>query len=370
MTGKSFDPWLEIDPGALEHNLAAVSRLAGGRPILAVLKNNAYGLGLEVAGPVLERSARVVGFAVVRAQEAERLRRAGVRKPILLMGRCGDDEAESLARLGVRLAALGEDDPTRLGRVARRARRRVGIHLYVDTGMGRMGFSWRRALPWARALAAKPVLRLEGCFTDLTEDPEFDREQTARLTQLASELRAAGVATGALHAASSAGVFGQPETHLDLVRPGIALYGGYLNKASMAGDLLRCAIRLRARVVRVEHLEPGDGVSYHRRWRATQPTWIAVLPLGHVDGFPSGAVKGAEVLVGERLYRVIGTVSASHTVFEVGPEPAVHVGDVATLVGPDHPAIHPNEIAERSGYSEYDMFMHLSPLLPRSVPAV
>lgn len=204
-------------------------------------------------------------------------------------------------------------------------------------------------------------------FTELTEDPDFDREQVGRLQQLAATARARGLQVGPLHAASSAAVTHQPETHLDLVRPGLALYGGYVSKTAKERAVLRPAYRLQARVVRTELLQPGDGVSYHRRWIAQSPTWIAVLPVGHVDGYPAGAVKGGQVLSGRRLYRVIGTVSASHTIIEVGAEPTVRVGDLATLVGDADPAIHPNEVAERAGYSEYDMFMHLNPELPRQL---
>jgi len=362
-----FDPWLEIDPQAIAHNVAAVSRLAGGRPILAVVKNNAYGLGLEVVGPILDRLAPIYGLAVVRAVEAERLRSAGVRKPVLLMGRCTDEESEALARLDVRLAATGEEDASRLARISGRAGRRVGTHLYVDTGMSRMGFPWQRARAWAQRIAAEPSIRIEGMFTELTEDREFDREQVSRLNDLARRLAARSVTAGPIHAASSAAVMGQPEAFLDMVRPGIALYGGYPNDGSRSSATLRCAVRLKARVVRVEHLQAGDGVNYHRRWRATQPTWVATLPCGHVDGYPSGAVRGAEVLIGDRLYRVVGSVSASHTIIDVGSEPTVKVGDLAVLIGPDRPALYPNEIAARASYSEYDMLMHLSPQLPRVV---
>jgi alanine racemase len=117
--------------------------------------------------------------------------------------------------------------------------------------------------------------------------------------------------------------------------------------------------------VKLTRLEAGEGFSYHRRWRAIEPSWVATLPVGHVDGYPSGATKGCEVLIGERLYPVIGTVSASHTIVALGSETPVKVGDVATLVGADHPAIHPNEVAKRAGWSEYNMFMHLNPLLKR-----
>lgn len=364
---RGYDPWLEIDVAAIQHNVRAVSRLSGGRPILAVVKNNAYGFGLATAGPILDRQPQVAGLAVVKTEEALSLRRAGVKKPILLMGRCRDEEAETLVRAQVRLAPFSEDALDQLDRVARRTGMRVRVHLYLDTGMGRMGLPVRRAPEWIAELARRRAIQIDGAFTELTEDADFDRDQVGRLKELGDLARSRGVRLGLLHAASSAAVMHQPETHLDMVRPGLALYGGYVSKEAMAKGELRAAYRLRARVVRMERLEAGDGVSYHRRWRATRPTWVAVLPVGHVDGYPSGAVKGAEVLIGERLYRVIGTVSASHTIVEVGDEQMVQVGDEVTLVGPDPPAIHPNTVAERAGYSEYDMFMHLNPTLPRHV---
>jgi alanine racemase len=120
-------------------------------------------------------------------------------------------------------------------------------------------------------------------------------------------------------------------------------------------------------VIRLDRLAPGEGVSYHRRYTASEPTVTATLGIGHVDGYPAGAVKGCEVLIRERLHPVIGTVSASHTVVAVAAESGVEVGDEVTLVGPDRPALHPNEVAARSGWSEYNMFMHLSPALARRV---
>ncbi len=117
--------------------------------------------------------------------------------------------------------------------------------------------------------------------------------------------------------------------------------------------------------MRVERLEKGDGVSYGRNYVATRPTWIATLPVGHADGYPRAAVKGCQVAIGRRLFPVIGAVSASHTIVELGDERLAEVGDVATLVGGDDPAIHPNEIAKRAGISVYDVLMHLNPELPR-----
>jgi alanine racemase len=363
-----LDPWLEIDRTALAHNVGAVTRLADGRRVIAVVKNNAYGLGLETAAPILDSLAEVSHLAVVRADEALALRKAGTRKPILLMGPATEDELLELTPLDVIQSPFRDVDPTLLARVAQRTGRRVRVHLYLDTGMHRMGLPVDHALPWVDALSRSRGVRIEGAFTELTEDADFDRQQATRLRDFRATARERGTTFPLLHAASSDAVMHETtETFLDAVRPGLALYGGYVSERAMQRGELRAAYRLKARVVRVDHLAAGEGVSYHRRYVAERPMWTATLAVGHVDGYPSGAVKGCEVLANGRLFPVIGTVSASHTIIALGDEQRLNVGDEATLVGPDHAAIHPNEVAKRAGWSEYNMFMHLSPKLAKRV---
>jgi alanine racemase len=364
------DPWLEIDPGALAHNVRTISRLTSGRPIIAVAKNNAYGCGIATVGPILEKLAEVAGFAVVRVDEALALKRAGVKKPGLLMGPASDEEALELARLNVRLAPYASGDRDQIVRLARRLGRPIRAHLYVDTGMHRMGMPHDRVLSWLDDTSLRNAIAIDGAFTELTEDQEFDREQGRRLAVLRDGARAKGVSLGRLHAASSDTIARPtPETFLDAVRPGLMVYGGYPTAEMMARGELRPVYRLKARVIRVDALDAGEGVSYHRRFTATQPTRTATLALGHVDGYPTGAVKGCEVLIRGKLRPVIGTVSASHTVVSLGDDDSVRVGDEAIAVGPDDPAIHPNVVAKRAEWSEYNMFMHLNPALTRRVRA-
>jgi alanine racemase len=363
-----FAPWLEIDADALAHNVRAISRLAGGRPIIAVVKNNAYGLGLSVAGPLLDAMLEVRALAVVRPDEALTLRRARTRKPILLMGPASEEELVELVRMDVVQSPYRDVAPALLARVAQRAGRPVRVHLYVDTGMHRMGMPVAQALPWIEQLARAKAIRIEGAFTELTEDVEFDRQQATRLRDMQSAARAKGIAIDTLHAASSDAIMSDNSaTFLDAVRPGLAVYGGYVSDAAMQRGELRPAYRLKTRVIRLDQLAAGEGISYHRRWIAERPTWTATLAVGHVDGYPSGAVKGCEVFARGRLYPVIGTVSASHTVISLGDDRTLDVGDEVTLVGPDAPALHPNEVAKRAAWSEYNMFMHLSPTLPRTL---
>ena len=362
-----FDPWVEVDPDLLRHNVEQVSRLSGGRPILAVVKNDAYGLGLSTAGPILESFPEVWGLAVVKADAALRLRDAGIRKPILLMAMCTERDGHELVARDIQLSLYTDDAGSRVAPLAQRSGRPVDVHLYLDTGMGRMGMPYHRALPWIEQLVSRRDVRVQGTFMAFVEERDYDREQLQRFVMLARDAGSRGLRLGSLHGASSNALFHLPEAHMDMVRPGIALFGAYPSEPAVERERaeLKCAVRLRARVVRVARLRPGDGVSYGRNYVAQQPTWIATLPVGHSDGYPRKAVQGATVLINGRLFPVIGAVSASHCIVELGDEPVAQVGDVATLLGPDDPAIQPNNLADAMGVSVYDLLMHLSAELPR-----
>jgi len=361
-----LDPWIEVDGTALRANATSLGTLAGGRPVLAVIKNNGYGLGTVEVARALDGHPSLAGFAVVKVSAALALRHAGIEMPVLHMGATTRPEASELVAADVRLSVFQPSDPLRIAALADAFQKRIPVHIYVDTGMGRLGVPAHRGLAWMRELEAAPV-RVEGTFMGFTEEDEFDGEQLARFQRLAFSARESGFDVGLLHAASSHGVFLRPEAHLDMVRPGLGLFGAYPSGADPSSAALTPAFRLKARVARVELMRVGDSVSYGRNWVADRPTWTATLPVGHADGYPRRAVDGCEVLIRDRLYAVVGAVSASHTIVALGDEATVTVGDVATLVGPDDPAIHPNAVARRTGNSVYDVLMHLGQALPRVV---
>lgn len=364
-----FDPWVEVLPHHLVQNVDQVRALSGGRPIVAVVKNNGYGLGLDNLGPILDGLPAISGFAVVKGEEALALRGAGVRKPILLMGMFSPEEGIELARQGVHLSVYTHDALDRIAPLGARLNSPIAVQIYLDTGMGRMGMPHRSAADWMVTVARDPRVSVSGTFTALTEDREYDPVQLGRFLELTESVKEQGVDLGPLHAAASNGVFHFAESHLDAVRPGIAIFGAYPSEPDLERDMapLRCGVRFCARVVRVEHLQEGDSVSYGRAWVADAPTWIATLPVGHADGFPREAVQGARVLVNGRLFPVIGAVSASHAIIRLGDTPAASVGDTVVLMGPDHPAIEPNTLADTLGVSVYDLLMHMNPDLPRIV---
>lgn len=362
-----FDPWIEVDAAAMRHNAAQVSRRVGGRPILAVIKNNGYGLGLVEVARVLEPLPAIAGLAVVKVQEAHALADAGVRKPILFMGPFSEkDLADAVAR-GIRPMIYTAAGPA-LDRIASRLQRAIPIHICVDTGIGRVGVPYHEAAPLVRDLARRRSVRIEGIMMTFTEDAQFDAEQLRRFSGLCAQLEAEGIVLGSRHAASSFALFQHPDAFLDMVRPGMALIGIYPEKEFRAAGILdlRPAVALKAKVIYVKRLRQGESAGYNRAYAAKKDVWVATLPVGHADGYPRSAAGRARVRIGPALYPVIASVSASHTIVEIGDEPRVQVGDTAVFFDAAEGS-RPEDVGAAAGVSVYDLTMHLGALLPRRV---
>ena len=363
----SFDPWVEFRPDHLRHNVAQIHRRAGGRPILAVIKNNGYGLGVAAAAQALEGDPAIAGFAVVKLHEAATLRDAGVRKPVLCMGPLGESDLEEAAALDIQPMVYTPVGAA-LERIAARRGRPVPLHVCVDTGIGRVGVPYREAAPLLRDLGQRRGVTIAGTMMTFTEDAEFDREQLRRFQALCDELAAAGVSVGRRHAASSFALFQGEGAFLDMVRPGMAIYGVYSEPPFRALGVmdLRPAVALRARVAYVKQLRAGDSAGYNRAYLAREDVWVATLSVGHADGLPRAAAKGGRVRIGGQLFPIVATVSASHCIVLLGPEPRAHIGDVATLFDWEDGS-RPEDLAAGFGGSVYDLLMHLGPLLPRRI---
>jgi alanine racemase len=362
----SFDPWVELHAGHLGANVAAVHTRAG-VPLLAVVKNNGYGAGVVHVARAMEVHDAVHGFAVVKFHEALALRDAGIRKPVLLMGPVEETGLTEVARRNIAFMVYTPMVPA-LERAAARSGRTVTVHVCVDTGLGRVGVPHGQAFDLIRDIARARGVRIGGVMMTFAEDESFDREQLRRFRTLTARLDEARLQVGLKHAASSYTLFQHPDAFLDLVRPGMALYGIYPEaQFRKAGTLdLVPAIALKARVAYVKQLQAGDSAGYNRAYRAERPVWIATLPVGHADGLPRVAAKGGRVRIGGALYPIIASVSASHTIVEIGSERRVEIGDEATLFDWTDGS-RPEDLAAACGASVYDLTMHLNPLLPRRV---
>jgi alanine racemase len=366
-SGDTLDPWIEVRADHLRHNASEVARLTG-RLILAVIKNNGYGLGLVEVARVLGAHPSVAGLAVIKADEALRLRDAGITAPVVLMGPVPADAYVELARRDIQpmvYTPVGDA----LARAAAASGRTLQFQLCVDAGLGRVGVPYREAVALGRELASRERVAIAGTMMTFTEDEAFDREVLHRYLSVVQGLKEAGVDPGRRHAASSYTLFQLgPEAHLDMVRTGMVLFGVYPAQGFRQSDRLDLlpAAALRARVAYVKKLEAGESAGYERAYRAARDTWIATLPVGHGDGWPRAAARGASVRINGRRFPVIASVSASHTLVELGDEPAARIGDVATMFDWEAGS-RPEDVSAECGASVYDLLMHLGALVPRHV---
>jgi alanine racemase len=200
---------------------------------------------------------------------------------------------------------------------------------------------------------------------------DFDKLQLQRFLDITTTATQKGVRLGALHAAATFELHRLAAAHLDMVRVGNALFGASPGADVTTGADLRPVFRLKARVVRVDRLEPGESAGFGRAFMPSDPTSVALLPVGHTDGYPAAAAGVCEVLIRGKRYPVVrGGVSSAHTIIDLGADPEVRIGDTATLIGPDDPAILPSEVGTRTKVGFYPMITKMSALLPRRVVEV
>ncbi len=365
--GDRVDPWLEIDPAALRHNVAVLSAKTG-QPVLAVLKCNGYGLDHAVVASCLEPSPQVWGFAIAKAEEAFAIRAAGARKPILMLGDFATSEAAELTRQSIAPCTYSGESGKRCVELARKLGHPVKIHLKVDAGLGRLGIPHHRAEQWIADLMKTGAVNVEGIFCNLAE-VDAANEELRRFKAVVANLRAKGFNIGRAHAAASFAIAHVPDSAMDMIRPGIMIYGAFPDGTPSNFADLRCAHRLRGRVIRVDALRKGDGVGYDQGFITPRPTWTATVMCGWSDGYTYKANKGCPVLINGKLYPLIARM-ANFSVVELGANPAVREGDIATLVGPDK-GIMPNELADKSegsGSGGYEQIRY-STRLPKFLTA-
>lgn len=341
-----INPWLEISKNAYLHNAAMISEMVGGKPILAVVKNNAYGIGDVEVAQILEDSPHVFGFALVKETRGIALRNAGVQKPILLMGDFVTDLGEDLVNAGITFSAFSEESVQKIINLPPHPDKKITVQLYFDTGLGRMGMPHDRPIEWVTKLAARPHIEITGLFSTLTSPLDFAEVQLQRFQSIANTLRKKGISTKRQHIAPSSSLLELPESQLDMVRPGILLHGSFPSLQMKQAEQypLRPTFRLRAKVVRVEYLKKGDTIGFSRFYKVPENQWIATIPIGWADGYSGAAENGARVWINGKLYPVVN-VNSSHCNVVIGSEKDVDVGEAVILIGPDAPEITPEGFA-------------------------
>lgn len=358
--------WAEVSLGAIKANIETLRAFLGsGVRILVAAKADAYGHGALPCALAAEE-AGVEGFGVAFPEEALELRLGGVRGRIVVLSPVLPAQAKILLEAGAE-AVVGDAVLARdLGAAAKAADRLLAVHLKVDTGMGRLGCRPKEAPALAQGILETPGLRLAGLMTHFPaaeNDREFTLEQTRVLVEIGRRLAQAGIRVP-MHAANSAGLLLYRETHLDMVRPGLAVYG----IAPVVGELpcrLEPALSLRALVTQVRRMMPGETLSYGRMYTAREERTIATIPVGYGDGYVRALSGKAQVLIRGRRCPVVGAICMDQTLVDVT---GLHVrpGEVATLIGEDGgERITATELAGLARTTPHEVTCLLSKRVPR-----
>ncbi|MBW2304332.1 MAG: alanine racemase [Deltaproteobacteria bacterium] len=358
-------PWVEVDLDAIAHNYRQIQNICN-VPLMPVIKGNAYGHGHIEVGRFLEKIG-AHSLCVGYLREAVALREAGITCPILNLGPFSPKEAETIITQNISQSVFTDHvdhlDQTagRLGKVAR-------VHIKIDTGLGRVGVPYDSAQDYIRHVAGLSKIRIEGVFTTLTEDQSFDHEQLRRFNTIVESAADQSIDLGLRHAASSAAILEYPESHLDLVRPGITIFGHYPSTKEFRKRRieLKPALSLKARVSCVKILKKGDAVAYHRIYRAEEDQLMITGAIGYPDGYPSHIANKAQCIIRGRPYPLVATVTANNIYIQGNVDAEVAVGDEILLMGGGRNGpVSVESLAEISELSEYKLLAGLNPLLHR-----
>jgi alanine racemase len=368
--------WLEVDLDALRANYRAAAALAGGGPVLAVVKGNAYGHGLVPVARALAGAGAggPAYFGVATVGEGSALRAAGIETPILLLGGYLPEEAPEIVALGLSPAVFAEAQVAPLAAAARAAGVRLAVHLKVDTGMGRIGVAAEAAPALLRRLLDDPDLAVEGVFSHFAEadlaDSPAAQEQLARLLKVRAELGPAAGSVRYWHTANSAALMRRLGAGGDvpvLFRPGIMLYGHPPAAGFAVPVPLTPVGTWKARVIQVKRVPAGTPISYGRTFVTTRESVIATLPVGYADGYSRALSNRGRVLLKGVPVPVAGRVCMDMTMVDVTDlHEAVAIGDEAVLMGAQgEAAISATQVAEACGTIAYDILCAVSERVPR-----
>jgi alanine racemase len=329
--------WATIDLAAIRRNLREIKRKIGPLvKVMVVVKADGYGHGMvEVSKAALKEG--VDALAVDNLEEGVELREAGINTSILILGPLAQEEIEPLTYYHLCPTILDKGIAEEISRASRRNRKEVKVHINVDTGMGRLGVRWEKALSFIEEVGKMDGIKIEGVYTHFPSAEEknkaFSHLQIQRFQSILKGLRGKGICPFLVHASNSAGVLNLPESYFNMVRPGLIVYGCYPSSEVSHSITLKESMSLKCKMAFIKKVPAGASISYGRTYITPQTTSIAILPIGYADGYPYSLSNKAEVLIRGRRAPILGRVCMDQTIVDVGHIRGVKVGDEVVLWG-------------------------------------
>jgi len=359
---------IRVDLDALSHNLR-VLRGHVGVPVMGIVKANAYGHGLvPVARHLQAQGVEQLGVAFL--EEGVALRQAGITLPILVMGGIFGPQAAELIRHDLEITVSSLDKLRQVEAAAEALGRPATIHLKVDTGMERIGVHSYNAGPFIEAALASPWCRIRGIYSHLAcaDDPDspMTARQLERFLEACAHFERLGAPMPLRHLANSGGVLHFPQTHLDMVRPGIALFGVLPDTASRSPVPLRPVMSLVSQVVYFKVVPAGQPVSYGASWAPAADTRVVTVPIGYGDGFPRSLSSRGQVLIRGQRHPIVGRICMDQFMVDIGPQGTAYNEDEVVLIGRQgEQAISCEEVAAAAGTIPYEILVGLNGRIPR-----
>lgn len=362
--------WAEIHLDRLAHNYHEIRKtLPEGCRFMGLMKANAYGHGMVAMAHQLERLGADY-LAVACLDEAVELRRSGVTLPILILGYTPAEYAGEVLEYGITQTVYELSQARAFSAAAQGAEGTLSIHLKADTGMSRLGFLCdedhvEASVEEMAEAAALPGLRVEGLFThfaDADTCEEYSQMQLRRFAAVREKLAARGVRPEIVHCTASAATLKYAQGHLDMVRPGIVLYGHHPDPSTEPLMDLQPVMELKSRVASVRSLPKGACISYGRTYTLERDSLVAVVPIGYADGLFRTLSNRTEMVVRGQRARQIGRICMDLCMLDVTDIPGVEAGDVVTVFGDSIPL---EEKSEAAGTIPYELLCAVSPRVPR-----
>lgn len=377
----------EIDLDAIGHNIRQLESVLASPSsrLMAVVKANAYGHGaVSVANKALETGAGMLGVA--RVEEGIALRKAGISHPILIFGPTPIHRIPDLIDLDLTQSVGTFLLADMLSSQAAAAGKSIAIHIKVDTGMGRLGvlpapsrisglgkLLGGTALREVESICHLPGLKVEGIYTHFAnaDDPDLDfaKDQLDRFLNFVQALKHRGMEFAIRHAANSAAIIRFPESHLDMVRAGISMYGCYPSEASRRPDVdLWPALSFKSRIVHIKTVPAEFSISYGRTYKTAAPTRIATIAAGYADGFSRSLSSRGHVLIQGQIAPVVGRVCMDLTMVDIGRIPEAGINDEVVLIGRQGDRqITADDLARLQNTISYEILTSIGQRVPRIV---
>ena len=358
--------WVEVNTERLLKNFYSIKNsVKPGTKIMAVVKADAYGHGAIKCAEIFD-SAGADYFGIAAVHEGIELREAGITKPIMLLSQPPHESISALLDHQIMPAVFDSEFAVQYGEMAAARDVKAPFHLAINTGMNRIGVSWNEAAEFAKMISFHSALELAGTFTHFATADEVDtldfEKQAVRFETAINEMKAIGVNPGIVHCSNSAATLKFPQVHLDMVRPGIILYGLRPSPVTIPQIDLKPAMSVKAIVTDVRNVPIGEGVSYGLRYRSRGYVKICTVSVGYADGLHRACSGKIDFLLHGQRVRQVGSICMDQCMFEVSqrnltslkvePQP----GDVVTLVGEEgDEAVTLDAMAEAASTINYEL---------------